>query len=250
MLALLLASVVGISLGLLGAGGSILAVPILKYAAGLPTKEAVATSLATVGMVALVGAIQAWREDRVRVKQALAFAALSSLGTLVGVRVAAHLSDHVQMGIFILVMLYALVAMHRKAKAVAKSGLPPLPHSNYGKLLGQTIAVGILTGIVGVGGGFLVVPALVSIYDLPIKTATGTSLCVIFINSAIAVGAYSQVVSINWSFTAEFVVSALLGLLLGMALSRKLDTGRIEQIFFVAVALVGAFTIVQELKLI
>ena len=236
-LALLLAWWVGLSLGMLGAGGSILAVPILKYAAGLPTKEAVATSLATVGMVALVGAIQAWREGRLKIKAALTFAVLSSLGTLAGVRLAAHMNDHLQMGIFVAVMVYALVGMARKSRSAAQNPLTSFT---------QTLGVGVLTGIVGVGGGFLIVPALVSIYALPMKVATGTSLGVIVLNSALAVGAYSQVVSLNWSFTAQFVGVALIGLAAGMALSRKLKSERIEQLFFGAVALVTAFTIFQE----
>jgi uncharacterized protein len=247
MLALLLSSLVGLSMGMLGAGGSLLAIPILKYAAGMPTKEAVATSLATVSMVALVGAIQAWREDRLKVKEALTFAVVSSLGTLAGVRMAVYMSDRVQMGIFIAVMVYAVVAMIRKKRAAASNtGPESTPAQSQIKSLVQTLAVGVLTGIVGVGGGFLIVPALVSIYSLPMKIATGTSLGIIFLNSLLAFSAYTKVISLDWSFTAQFVGVAVLGLGAGMVLSRKLATERIEQLFLAAVVLVTVLTILQE----
>ena len=246
-LALILSSLIGLSMGMLGAGGSLVAIPILKYVAGLPTKEAVATSLATVAMVALVGGIQAWREQRMKIKEALTFAVVSSLGTLAGVRLAVYMSDRLQMGIFIAVMVYAVAAMINKKRAAKNQPTPAtaIAQGQFKSLI-QTLTVGILTGIVGVGGGFLIVPALVAIYGMPMKVATGTSLAIIFLNSVLAFSAYATVVQLNWIFTAQFVATALIGLAVGMALNRKLPTERIEQLFQAALVLVTIVTILQE----
>ena len=241
MLALILAGVVGLSLGLLGAGGSILAVPILRYAAGLPAKLAVATSLATVGSVALVGAVIAWREGRVRYRPALQFSLVASLGTWLGVRLATLLPDKVQMLLFLLVVGAALWAMKRPSRGqTTPGGLA---------ILAQTLGVGVLTGLVGVGGGFLIVPALVAIFQLPMKEATGTSLAVIAINSGIGMLSYSQTVSLDWSFTLEFVGSSLAGLFLGLSLGRKVDGRTTEKIFFGALAGAGLYTLMSEFGL-
>lgn len=242
MLALALAAIVGVSLGLLGAGGSILAVPILRYAAGLSAKQAVATSLATVGSVALVGAVIAWKEGRLRKQAALQFSLIAALGTILGVRVATLVSDKIQMALFLLVMVAALVAMTRSNPQ--RSGDTPPP--GWLTILGKALGVGVLTGLVGVGGGFLIVPALVAIYRLPMKEATGTSLAVIAINSLFGIASYSQATPLNWTFTLQFVGSALAGLLLGLALGRRIENRTTERIFFAAVVAVGLYTLVAE----
>ena len=242
MLALALAAVVGLSLGLLGAGGSILAVPILRYAAGLSAKQAVATSLATVGSVALVGSIIAWKEGRLRTTAAVQFALIASLGTTLGVRVATLLSDKAQMALFLVVMAVALIAMTRSGPELNDETTTP----GWGSIIAQALGVGVLTGLVGVGGGFLIVPALMSIYRLPIKEATGSSLAVIAINSFLGMASYAQSMTLDWTFTLEFVGSALVGLLLGLAAGRKVESRTTERIFFAAVVSVGLYTLVAE----
>lgn len=238
MLALILAGVVGLSLGLLGAGGSILAVPILRYAAGLTARQAVATSLATVGSVALVGALMAWKEGRLRIKSALQFSMLASVGTFVGVQVANRLPDKLQMALFLVVLVGALFAMKRQAPATLNPG--------RAKTVGQALGVGVLTGLVGVGGGFLIVPALVSIYGLPMKEATGTSLAVIAITSFIGMVSYSQSMTLDWSFTLQFVGSSLVGLFVGLSLGSKVESETTERIFFATLLCVGVYTLVSE----
>lgn len=242
MLALALAAVVGLSLGLLGAGGSILAVPILRYAAGLSAKQAVATSLATVGSVALVGSIIAWKEGRLRTTAAVQFALIASLGTTLGVRVATLLSDKAQMALFLVVMAVALIAMTRSGPELNAE----TPTPGWVSIIAQALGVGVLTGLVGVGGGFLIVPALMSIYRLPIKEATGSSLAVIAINSFLGMASYAQSMTLDWTFTLEFVGSALVGLLLGLAAGRKVESRTTERIFFAAVVSVGLYTLVAE----
>ena len=242
MLSYLLASLVGLSLGLLGSGGSILAVPILKYTAGLSAKQAVATSLATVGSVSVVGALLAAREGRVAWKEASLFSLVATLGTYGGVQLAHQLTDKIQMGIFVAVMAYAVVRMLKESKPAETT---PGATGAVFKALG----VGLLTGIVGVGGGFLIVPALVALFNLPMKKATGTSLVVIAVNSLVGTLSYSSEVHLDWVFTAKFVVSAVVGLLIGMRWSQSISDGRLQKVFAVLLAVVCAYMGVKELIL-
>ncbi len=243
MLSYLLASLVGLSLALLGSGGSILAVPILKYTAGLSAKEAVATSLATVGSVSLVGALLAWRERRVAWREAALFAVVATGGTFLGVKIAEGLSDKLQMGIFVLVMAYAVLRMITKSESSE-----PENHPSEGTITAalKALGVGALTGVVGVGGGFLIVPALVALFGLPMKRATGTSLVVICANSLVGSATYSGAVEIDWPFTAVFVASAVAGLLLGMRWGRAIPAERLKKAFVGLVALVCVYTVVRE----
>ena len=245
MLALFLAAVVGLSLGLLGAGGSILAVPILRYAAGQTMDQAVVSSLATVGAVSLVGGLIAWKEGRVRFREGVQFALLAAGGTLMGARLATVLSDRIQMGLFLLVMVGAIVAMKRSKPDV----LADAPPRSWASILAQALGVGALTGLVGVGGGFLIVPALVAIYRLPIKEATGTSLVVIALNSLLGIATFANSMKLDWIFTLEFVASALIGLFLGLAVGRKVESRTVERLFFMALVVVALYTAAREIHL-
>ena len=241
MLVFLLAGLVGLSLGLLGAGGSILAVPILRYAGGLSAKQAIATSLATVGAVSLVGAAIAWREGRLRPREALMFAGIASLGTLLGVRLAVWLSDAVQMGLFLLVMIVALVFMVK-----SNGDQPGTEKVTVAATWGKALGVGVLTGLVGVGGGFLIVPALMAIYRMPIKEATGTSLGVIALNSALGMMAYSNSVTLDLTFTAEFVGAALGGLMIGLGTGRRVESRVTKVLFQGSILAVALYTAWRE----
>lgn len=238
-----LACLVGLSLGLLGSGGSVLAVPILKYSAGLTAKQAVATSLATVGAVSFVGALLAWREGRVVWREAMLFSVVATLGTFGGVQIARLLSSQAQMGLFILVMAYAVLRMLKTKTAESKS---KEAESAYLSSIFRALTVGVLTGVVGVGGGFLIVPALVALFHLPMKKATGTSLVIIAINSVVGTVSYSQTVSLDWSFTASFVVWALVGLVTGMQFSHRINEAKLKGIFTGLLALVCCYTALQE----
>lgn len=239
LLSYLLASLVGVSLGLLGSGGSILAVPILKYTAGLSAKQAVATSLATVGSVSLVGALLAWREGRVAWREAAIFSLVATVGTFGGVQLAHQLSDDTQMGIFIAVMAYAVVRMLQEKKSTEQS-----PGTTGA--VAKALAVGLLTGVVGVGGGFLIVPALVALFHLPMKRATGTSLVVISVNSFVGTLSYSSEVPLDWLFTAKFVAAAVIGLLVGMRWSQQISEGKLQRVFALLLAVVCLYMGVRE----
>lgn len=236
-----LAFLVGLSLGMLGSGGSILAVPILKYAAGLSAKQAVATSLATVGTVAFVGTLLAWKRGQVAWKQGILFSVVATGGTLLGVKVATGLSDKVQMGIFVAVMAYAVARM-----LLHKDSSNASSEQSHLKAGLQALAVGGLTGIVGVGGGFLIVPALVTLFGLPMRTATGTSLVVICVNSLVGALAYSTTVSLDWTFTALFAGAAVAGLIVGTRWGETVSENRLKQLFATLVALACVYTVAKE----
>lgn len=239
-----LAALVGLSLGLLGAGGSVLALPILRYGAGLPAAQAVAMSLATVGAVSLVGAVGAWSEGRLRLTKALIFAFFGSLGTLLGVFIASLISGQVQMAVFVLVM--AVTAFRMLKPKVDNSASTRAPAPKW-LMLPQALGVGVVTGVVGVGGGFLIVPALVLLFRMPMKEATGTSLLVIAINSMVGLGAYSLVLSLDWLLAARFTGAALLGLGVGQLLGRRFEAARLQKIFGALLVLMVVFVVIQEL---
>lgn len=247
MLTYFLACLVGLSLGLLGSGGSVLAVPILKFSAGLSAREAVATSLATVGAVSLIGGLLAWREGRVVWKVAGIFSLLATIGTFAGVELAKRMDEKSQMALFVLIMIIATVRMFRGQSK--SSGDEPAVQESGGHPLAfflKAFSVGLLTGVVGVGGGFLIVPALVALYHLPMKKATGTSLVVIAVNSGVGTMRYSQAVQMDWVLTGMFVAAAVFGLFIGMSFSKKLDDDKLRELFAYGLAVVSFYTLWKE----
>src|SRR5215211_5313571 len=188
LVGLLLAALMGLSLGLLGGGGSILAVPILKYVVGFEAKEAIASSLAVVGLTSLFGAIGHWRGGNVSVRVALVFGAVAMAGTYLGARLAVFVSGSAQLALFAAVMLLAAYFMFRENGPDPAEEEPDGRSSGkrmpYALIVVEGLAVGVLTGLVGVGGGFLIVPALVVLGKVPMREAVGTSLLVIAMNTA------------------------------------------------------------------
>lgn len=184
----------GTLLGLLGGGGSIIAVPILIYLLGMHPKAAIGTSLVIVGLASLLAAWSHFRNHSVLVSTALIFGVSGAIGSFAGARLAQYISDVVQLSMFAVVM--ALVALlmlrHRQPQIdivdeVKSTSLPVMLFAGLG--------AGLLTGLLGVGGGFIIVPALTMVLHLPIKKAIGTSLLVIGTNSI--VGAISYGSSLN-----------------------------------------------------
>lgn len=169
---------IGLALGLLGSGGSILTVPVLVYLLGQPEKLAIAGSLAVVGIVASVGALSWALRGGVDGRSVLLFGVPGMVGTVLGASLAGALSGAAQLTLFAVVMLLAAQRMARAAPADAR------PVASRTRLLAQGFAVGVLTGLVGVGGGFLILPALVLLGGLPMHRAIGTSLSIISLNAA------------------------------------------------------------------
>lgn len=239
---LALAAVIGISLGLLGGGGSILAVPILVYVAGMETKTAIAASLLVVGTTSLMGALRHWRAHNIDVRTALVFGVVSMAGSFAGGRIAAFLSDTFQLTLFAVVMLAASVSMFRSGSAEsAVRATARLP------LVGGAAAiVGLLTGVVGVGGGFLIVPALVLFGGVSMKRAVGTSLLVIAMNSASGFLAYAGHVEIDWGYIAVFTAIAIGGVFIGSAAVPYVSQATLKRSFAAFLVAVAGFILVQN----
>jgi uncharacterized protein len=250
IMGLLLAALMGISLGLLGGGGSILAVPILKYALGFGAKEAIASSLAVVGATSLFGAASHWREGRVRLGTGLVFGLVAMAGAFLGAKyLAPFLSGATQLALFGVVMLVAAFFMLREggpAKDALGTEKGSLARTYLLLLFALGGAVGILTGLVGVGGGFLIVPALVLLAKVPMKEAVGTSLLVIALNSFAGFAGYLGEVSFEWGPMALFAVLAVAGSFAGTYLVRFVPQGALKRSFAVFLIIMAAFILYEN----
>lgn len=248
MLGLVLAALIGLSLGMLGGGGSILTVPIFVYLLDFSAKPAIAMSLLVVGVTAAVGTLSHWRSGNVEVRPALLFGAAAMAGAFAGARLAAHISGGLQLLLLGLVMLAAAGSMFRRPSNSADTGLASAGSRRASlPVLGLVgLGVGVLTGVVGVGGGFLIVPALVVLTGLPMKHAVGTSLLVIAMNAAAGFAGYLGQVSIPWGFVGSFTAVAVTGILAGSYLIRLVSADALRRAFAVFLVIVGGLVLYQN----
>jgi hypothetical protein len=245
ILTVVLAAGVGVSLGLLGGGGSILAVPLLVYIAGLPAKEAIATSLLVVGATSAVAVVPHARAGRVRWRTGLIFGAAGMTGAYAGGRIAAYIPGTILLAGFALMMLATSIAMIR-----GRSPKPgkPVPHElPVLHVVADGVVVGLVTGLVGAGGGFLVVPALALLGGLPMPVAVGTSLLVIAMKSYAGLAGYLSSVHINWPLAAAVTVAAVVGSLAGGRLAGRIPETLLRKTFGWFVAVMGLFVLAQQL---
>jgi uncharacterized membrane protein YfcA len=243
-----LAALIGLSLGLMGGGGSILTVPIFVYVLGYDPKLAIAMSLPVVGITSLVGAIGHWRAGNVRPETALLFGAIAMTGGYAGARLAVLVSGAFQLLLLATVMLLAAISMFRSAlrdPRAAASGSEERPMA-LPLLIPVALGVGLLTGLVGIGGGFLVVPALVILARVPMHKAVGTSLLVIAMNSASAFLGYVGTVVVPWAFVAGFTIVAVAGALTATALVRFVSQRALKQAFSMLLILMGTFMVYRN----
>ena len=241
LLGLALAVLIGLSLGLLGGGGSILTVPVFVYVLGFAAKPAIAMTLPVVGTASLVGAASHWRAGNVRLRAALLFGLAAMAGAYLGARLAIHVAGAVQLATLGVVMVAAAVSMLAGRRDDGAAARRPLP-----VLLAAGVGVGMLTGFVGIGGGFLIVPALVLLAGLPMKQAVGTSLVVIAMNSAAGFAGYAGTVAVPWGFLAAFTACAVVGILLGTRLVRHVSAGALRRGFAVFLLAVAALVLYQN----
>ena len=240
-LALLGALAIGLSLGLLGSGGSILTVPILVYVLGQPEKVAIAGSLLIVGAIALIGAIPWALRGHVDGRSVLLFGVPGMLGTYLGAALAAYLPGPLQLAIFAVVMLAAATTMLRSPQAsVAIS-----PRNRY-RLAADGVLVGMLTGVVGVGGGFLIVPALVLLGGLSMHRAIGTSLLIISLNAFSGFAKHFLVLSaagttLDWRLIGIFIAVGAIGSLVGQQIGGRLPQLMLRRGFAAVLLLMSVY---------
>jgi uncharacterized protein len=235
---------VGLSLGLVGGGGSILTVPILVYVLGESAHLATGTALAIVGANALIGAWEHDRAGRVRMSVALVFGGVGIVGALAGSWLNHLAPERAVLTGFALLMLAAATAM-AKVRLTGRVAAPKLDISWPVVLAG--LGVGVLTGFFGVGGGFLIVPALVLVLGLPMRDAVGTSLVVIAINAGAALIGHLRFGGIDVEVTALFIAGGAVGSILGSRLSGRIDEQRLRQGFAALVMLIAFYMLARTL---
>ena len=251
---------IGLSLGLIGGGGSILTVPVLVYFFIIDPVLATTYSLFIVGLTSAAGAISHYKNGNVNVKTALVFGLPSLIAVFVMRRwvmpaVPQHLAQIGQfeltkgvllMLVFSMLMLAASVSMIRKRKELKVNEHPQ--HVNNYRLVAQSSIVGTITGFVGVGGGFLIIPSLILFAGLPMKNAVGTSLMIMTISSLLgALGDVSRHEAINYSFLLRFSAFAVAGIIAGTYLTKYINDNKLKPAFGWLVLLMGTFVLVSTL---
>jgi uncharacterized membrane protein YfcA len=242
-----LAALMGLVLGTLGGGGSILTVPILVYVLGYDAKAAIGMSLAVVGVTSAVGAFGHWHAGNVRPRPAAVFAGCAVAGTLLGTRLATLVSGPFQLTLFAIVMLLAAGFMLRGSAERAADATGPARPTRSTLLTGlDGLAVGALTGLVGVGGGFLIVPALVVLGGLPMHQAVGTSLAVIAVNALVGFAGYLDQIVVDWAFMLAFTACAVAGIIAGSRLAGRIPARSLRRAFAVLLLLMGSFMLYRN----
>lgn len=246
ILGLFLSALIGLSLGLIGRGGSIITVPILVYVLGVEAHEAVGMSLAVVGGTSLVGSILHHRRGNLEMTIGLTFGVSGMMGAFAGSPLTELLSPSVLLMTFAILMLFIAVLMLRR-KPAAESEIDRLHEKpNVWKVLLAGFGVGVLTGFLGVGGGFLIVPALVMFGGLAMKEAIATSLFVIFLNCVAGLIGHSSQIGFDWGLTAQVTALAVAGTIIGTLLSLKLEAKKLQKGFAVFVLAVAVFLMVKN----
>jgi uncharacterized membrane protein YfcA len=240
-----LAVFVGIALGLLGGGGSILTVPLLAYVAGMDAKQAIATSLLVVGVTSAVGAVSHARAGRVQWRTGLIFGTAGMAGAYVGGVLARFIPGSILLISFALMMIATAIAMLRgRRNDVESVEVPRIP---VVKVVGEGLLVGLVTGLVGAGGGFLVVPALALLGGLPMPVAVGTSLIVIAMKSFAGLAGYLSSVHIDWTVALMVAAAAVAGALIGARLTAMVNPDTLRKAFGWFVLAMSAVILAQEI---
>jgi uncharacterized protein len=250
LIAFLLALLIGVSLGLLGGGGSIVTVPILRYVLGMEGHAAIATSLLVVAMTSLAALVAHARKGRVQWRTGLIFGGAGMLGAFLAGRIAHRAPPPLLLAAFSVMMFATALAMLRPERSPRDGGGStgrqrgtPLPMS---KILAEGLVVGAVTGFVGAGGGFLVVPALVLLGRLPMATAIGTSLLVIALKSFAGFAGYVGHTAIDWPLALGVSTFSVIGSFGGARLAARLSAQTLRQAFGWFVVAMAFFILSRE----
>jgi uncharacterized protein len=245
VLTILLAAVVGGLLGLLGGGGSVLAVPLLVFIAGLNPHEAAATSLFVVALTSLVALVPHARERRVRWRAGTFFGLSGMVGAFFGGTVAGHVPGSVLLGVFAVLMLTTALAMIRGRRVTSAEDRHPT--GALLRIIALGLIVGALTGFVGAGGGFVVVPALVLLSGLPMAEAVGTSLLVVAMQAVSGMAGYLVGTPIDWKFAIGVATSSVIGAIVGSRITGRIDQEQLRRVFGWFVLMMGLLLVIGQL---
>ncbi|HET6725674.1 MAG TPA: sulfite exporter TauE/SafE family protein [Gammaproteobacteria bacterium] len=237
---------IGLVLGTLGSGGSILTVPVLVYLFDQPEKAAIAGSLAVVGSISFVGAIPYARRGLVAWRLVGLFGIPGMIAAFGGAWAGHYLPGAVQLLLFAIVVLLAAALMLRPRRSdggeSARQPLWSVPLDGLG--------VGFMTGLVGVGGGFLIIPALVLLLGLPMRRAVGTSLCIIVLNTAAGFYKYLGVLeahslTLDWSILAPIAAIGIAGSLIGNVVGGRIPQAKLKRVFAMFLLVMGAYIVAR-----
>ncbi len=271
-LSLLFGIIVGLSLGLTGGGGAIFAVPMLVYGLGMATREAVGISLASVGVTSFVGFLGRWRSGQVEIPTGLLFAVAGMVGAPIGSWLAGLIPEPLLLTLFAILMQVVAYRMWSKAVASTQTATAACPVENPDEdgpscqrdaegnlqltsrcarlLLLIGLMTGVLSGLFGVGGGFVIVPALILFSGMAIHRAIGTSLLVITLVSMSGVASHLFVGrTIPLNVTSWFIAGGVSGMLLGTQIGRRLSGPTLQKCFSLAILAVAAFILYRTLFL-
>lgn len=267
-LSLIFGLVVGLSLGLTGGGGAIFAVPLMVYGLGIPARDAVGISLAAVGATSLVGFLQRWRLGQVEIGTGLLFAIAGMVGAPLGSWIAGRLPETVLLLLFAGLMLVVAIRMWQSSPVAVSAEARPAQDDSTAPatcrrdssgtliltsrcallLLAVGLLTGVLAGLFGVGGGFVIVPALILFSNMSIHRAVGTSLMVIALVSVSGVTAHVAAGrEIPLDITGLFLLGGLAGLFTGQKISTRLSSTVLQRIFVVAIVSVAGYVLLQNL---
>jgi uncharacterized membrane protein YfcA len=254
---------IGITLGLIGGGGSILTVPVLVYLFGVDVVAATAYSLFIVGISSVVGSVTYFKNKLVSIKTAIVFGIPSIISVyLTRAYIVPAIPEHILnigdleitkgimlMVLFAVLMIFASYSMIKVCKNCKDEdeNAPDEQSFNYPVILLEGLIVGVLTGLVGAGGGFLIIPALVLLSKLKIKKAIGTSLVIIAAKSLIGFLGENPSTGIDWGFLILVSLFSIAGIFIGMLVSKKISGGKLKPIFGWFVLVMGIFILIKEL---
>jgi uncharacterized protein len=240
-LALALAALIGLCLGLLGSGGSIVTLPVLVYIARVPAHAAVGMSLVIVGATSAAGSLINLRRGAFDVRAGAFFAATGIVGAFFGARFT-----HMVSGRVLLLCFGGLMAIVGLRMLLGSQDAPPGRQCRPLRCLAVGVSVGILTGFLGVGGGFVILPALVLFAGLEMKTAIGTSLAVIAVNSLAGLLGQLHYVQFDWPITLGFLGAALAGMGGGIATASRISSQSLRRAFAASIIVLGVFLLVRN----
>lgn len=246
-LGLVLSVLIGVSLGFFGGGGSILTVPLLVYVFGLEPREAIASSLLVVAAASVTGAYQHWRADHVELRTGLLFGSAGMVGAHFGARAGAFVDGELLLLLFAAMMVLTSIAMWKGRRAPSGSGVGVgTGERAIGRLLAQGFGVGLFTGLIGAGGGFLIVPALALWAGLSMPKAVGTSLFIVVFNSLAGFSGYLTHVTVDYALVGSVAAAAIAGSFAGSWIADRIDPASLRRAFAGFVLVMAAVIFVRE----
>jgi hypothetical protein len=255
IIALFAGAITGIVLGLFGSGGSIIAMPALMYLLNVEAKSAIAMSMGIVAVTATISGWDNWRRGNVDLKVAMWFGLFGVIGTYGGARLGVYTPVQVQLTLFALVMYAAAWKMLQPKKQpvaqLATAGGPPLSEdevisAHMGHIAAHGVGVGVLTGLVGVGGGFLIVPALVLLSGIPMKLAIGTSLVIVAAKSYSGFAGYVGAVPVDWVTMALFTSVTVAGSFVGTRIAHRFSQETLKRSFGFFLVFVASYMLLKS----